>query len=118
MNSVNLHALQVVHRLAPLAEVEREWEVGSRLAFLAESDGSLPGFMGTGAALRDSSGKFRGMILERLTGRCVNKVICTPGFADVQYIHDMLKSVFTALERAQSWLGACVRHGSAGHHGA
>ena len=45
------------------------------------------------------------MILERLSGRCVDKVICTPGFADVQYIHDMLKSVFTALERAQSWLG-------------
>lgn len=89
-----------------LAEIEREWEVGSRLAFLAEADGSLPGFMGTGAALRDSNGKFRGMILERLTGRCVDKVVCTPGFADVRYIHDMLKSVFVALERAQSWLGA------------
>ena len=63
-------------------------------------------FLPTGAALRDSAGKFRGMLLERLSGRCVDKLICTPGFADVTYIHDMLKSVFTALERAQSWLGA------------
>ena len=79
--------------------------MGSRLAFLADADGSLPGFMGTGAALRDSSGKFRGMILERLSGRCVDRVVCTPGFADVRYIHDMLKSTFIALQRAQSWLG-------------
>lgn len=42
---------QVVYKHALLAEVEREWEVGSRLAFLAEADGSLPGFMGTGLRL-------------------------------------------------------------------
>lgn len=100
-----LMCYQVVHRHALLAEVEREWEVGTRLGFLAEPDGSLPGFMGTGAALRDSHGKFRGMILERLHGRDVEKIICTPAFADVRYIHDMLKCVFTALERAQAWLG-------------
>ena len=98
--------VQIVHRHALLAEVEREWEVGTRLGFLAEPDGSLPGFMGTGAGLRDTTGRFRGMILERLHGRCVDKVICTRAFADVRYIHDMLKCVFTALERAQSWLGA------------
>ncbi|MCJ1422150.1 hypothetical protein MMC29_000029 [Sticta canariensis] len=97
--------VKIVHRHALLAEVEREWEVGTRLGFLAEPDGSLPGFMGTGSALRDSHGKFRGMILERLHGRDVEKVICTHAFADVRYIHDMLKCVFTALERAQSWLG-------------
>ncbi|KAK9792705.1 hypothetical protein WJX73_008294 [Symbiochloris irregularis] len=97
--------VKVVHRHALLAEVEREWEVGTRLGFLAEPDGTLPGFMGTGSALRDSHGHFRGMILERLHGRCVDKVICTRSFADIQYVHDMLKCVFTALERAQSWLG-------------
>lgn len=100
--------LQVVHRHALLAEVEREWEVGTRLGFLAEPDGTLPGFMGTGSALRDSHGHFRGMILERLHGRCVDKVICTRSFADVKYVHDMLKCVFTALERAQAWLGEAL----------
>ena len=38
-----------MHTHAPLAEVEREWEVGMRLNQLAEEDGSLPGFMGVGA---------------------------------------------------------------------
>lgn len=33
---------QVVHRHAPLAEVEREWEVGRRLDHLADADGNLP----------------------------------------------------------------------------
>ena len=41
--------LQLVHSHAPLAEVEREWEVGMRLNQLAEVNGSLPGFMGVGA---------------------------------------------------------------------
>lgn len=41
--------MQIVHSHAPLAEVEREWEVGMRLNQLAEHDGSLPGFMGVGA---------------------------------------------------------------------
>lgn len=41
--------MQIVHTHAPLAEVEREWEVGMRLNQLAEEDGSLPGFMGVGA---------------------------------------------------------------------
>lgn len=44
-----LLVLQLVHQHAPLAEVEREWEVGMRLNQLAEVDGSLPGFMGVGA---------------------------------------------------------------------
>ena len=50
--------MQVVHKHALLAEVEREWEVGLRLGFLAEEDGSLPGFMGTGAGLCDETGRY------------------------------------------------------------
>ena len=137
-----------MHRHALLAEVEREWEVGLRLGFLAEDDGSLPGFMGTGAGaarpaafsrqsrlamtgapaqralpsagacsagrqapslcagLCDESGKFRGMLLERLNGRLIEKVIMQPDFADVHYLHALLLSVFTALGKAQAWLGA------------
>ena len=43
-----------MHRHALLAEVEREWEVGLRLGVLAEEDGSLPGFMGTGAGVHSA----------------------------------------------------------------
>ena len=47
------------------------------------------------------------MLLERLNGRLIEKVIMRTGFADVHYLHSMLLSVFTALGKAQSWLGAC-----------
>ena len=45
------------------------------------------------------------MLLERLHGRTVNKVICTRDFHDVHYIYAMLYSIFTALDRAQGALG-------------
>ena len=45
------------------------------------------------------------MLLERLDGRVVEKVIMRPEFADVHYLRAMLLSVFTALGKAQSWLG-------------
>ena len=32
-------------KVAGMADVEREWEVGRRLNFLAEADGSLPGVL-------------------------------------------------------------------------
>eukprot|EP00884_Botryococcus_braunii_P018754 jgi/Botrbrau1/5562/Bobra.0023s0045.1 len=97
--------LKIVHRHAPLAEVEREWEVGRRLDHLADPDGNLPGFMGVGAGIRTKKGKFVGMTLERVHGRNVNKVICNERFNDVTYVFDMLYGVFTALDRAQSALG-------------
>ena len=50
-------------------------------------------------------GKFRGMLLERVQGTTVDKVICTRNFHDVRYVYDMLYSVFTALDRAQGALG-------------
>ena len=51
------------------------------------------------------SGKFRGMLLERLHGTTVDKIICTRDFHDVHYIYAMLYSIFTALDRAQGALG-------------
>ena len=65
------------------------------------------GFMGVGAGLR-GNGRFRGMLLERLHGRPVDKVICTQKFHDINYIHDMLCSVFLALDKAQGALGALL----------
>lgn len=55
--------------------------------------------------LCDESGKFRGMLLERLNGRVVEKVIMAQDFADVHYVRALLLAVFTALGKAQSWLG-------------
>ena len=49
------------------------------------------------------------MLLERLHGRTVNKVICTRDFHDVHYIYAMLYSIFTALDRAQGALGESSR---------
>lgn len=66
------------------------------------------GFMGVGAGIRTKKGKFVGMTLERVHGRNVNKVICNERFNDVTYIFDMLYGVFTALDRAQSALGALL----------
>ena len=48
------------------------------------------------------------MLLERLDGRVVEKVIMRPEFADVYYLRAMLLSVFTALGKAQSWLGTAM----------
>ena len=59
-----------------------------------------------GAGLCDETGKFRGMLLERLHGRVVDKVIMRADFADVHYVRAFLLSVFTALGKAQAWLGA------------
>ena len=56
----------------------------------------------------DSLCRFRGMLLERLDGRVVEKVIMRPEFADVHYLRAMLLSVFTALGKAQSWLGTAM----------
>ena len=53
-------------------------------------------------------GKFRGMLLERLHGRTVDKVICTRDFHDVHYVYAMLFSIFTALDRAQGALGTAL----------
>ena len=49
------------------------------------------------------------MLLERLDGRIVEKAIMRKEFADVHYLRAMLLSVFTALGKAQAWLGgACL----------
>ena len=45
------------------------------------------------------------MLLERLHGTTVDKVICTKEFHDVHYVYAMLYSIFTALDRAQGALG-------------
>lgn len=45
------------------------------------------------------------MLLERLNGTTVDKVICTRDFHDVHYVYAMLYSIFTALDRAQGALG-------------
>lgn len=46
------------------------------------------------------------MLLERLHGTTVDKIICTRDFHDVHYVYSMLYSIFTALDRAQGALGA------------
>ena len=48
------------------------------------------------------------MLLERLNGRNVDKIICTRDFHDVQYVYNMLFSVFSALDRAQGALGKAL----------
>ncbi|KAK9822580.1 hypothetical protein WJX74_006685 [Apatococcus lobatus] len=96
---------QSLANFAGMADVEREWEVGRRLNFLAEADGSLPGFMGVGAAIKTDKGVCRGMVLQRLHGRNVDKVVHPATFIDIDYIHDMLLSVFVALDKAQGALG-------------
>lgn len=45
------------------------------------------------------------MILERINGKSVSKVIAEPDFCDVRYIREMLFSIFTALDAAQRAFG-------------
>lgn len=46
-----------------------------------------------------------GMLLERLNGAPVTKRLKHPGFHDVQFVKDMLQSVFKTLEVAQGAIG-------------
>lgn len=46
-----------------------------------------------------------GMLLERLNGAPVTKKLKHPAFHDVQFVKDMLHSVFTTLELAQGAIG-------------
>lgn len=66
------------------------------------------GFMGVGAAIKTDKGVCRGMVLQRLHGRNVDKVLQPATFIDIDYIHDMLLSVFVALDKAQGALGKAI----------
>ena len=65
--------------------------------------------MGVGAAIKTDKGVCRGMVLQRLHGRNVDKVLQPATFIDIDYIHDMLLSVFVALDKAQGALGKALQ---------
>jgi hypothetical protein len=46
-----------------------------------------------------------GMLLERLDGKPVTKVLKQPYFHDCQFVYDLLQSVFTTLDVAQAAVG-------------
>ena len=97
--------LKWAHKRAILAPMEREWQVGRRLNALACPDGTLPGFARSGMGVRDDMGTFRGVLLERVDGVTVEKVLSDPAFADVAWVTAMLREVLGALDRAQAALG-------------
>lgn len=50
------------------------------------------------------------MILERMNGRSLSKVVAEPDFCDVHYLRDMLMTVFTAVDAAQRAFGYVSCH--------
>ena len=50
-----------------------------------------------------------GMILERINGKSVDKIVMDKEFHDIYYIRDMLLEVFTALDAAQRAFGYVLR---------
>lgn len=96
--------------------MEREWELGLQLrAALQDSQGKLPGFLRvcdaivSGDPSATQSGKrrarFAGMILEKLNGWEVYKRVEVPEFHNIHYVKEMLKQVFTSLDRAERETG-------------
>lgn len=49
-----------------------------------------------------------GMVMERINGLSVDKVITARNFHDIHYIRDMLLQVFTALDAAQRAFGCVI----------
>lgn len=45
------------------------------------------------------------MVMERINGQSVDKVITSRDFHDIYYIQEMLRQVFTALDAAQRAFG-------------
>jgi len=97
--------LKVAKSAALIGDMEREWEAGQKIANLADEDGSLPGFMKVGPALRNQDGKMLGQILERLNGKSVSKIFEQKKFADIHYIRDLMLEVLTALDKAERRYG-------------
>lgn len=52
--------LKAAKKAALISDLEREWNVGQKIATLADEHGNLPGFMKVGPALRRPDGKIVG----------------------------------------------------------
>jgi hypothetical protein len=97
--------------------MEREWELGLQLrAALQDEQGQVPGFLRVCDALVTSANpdshrasrrraRFAGMVLEKLNGWEVYKRIDTPEFHNIHYVKEMLRQVFTSLDRAERETG-------------
>lgn len=105
------HSLLLSKMATSMMSLQREWEIGMQLkAGLEEDDGSLPGFTRTCdcmAIMKDKAHTvtFRGMMMEKIQGWSVASRITDPSFHNIHYIREMLYQVFSALDRAQRFLG-------------
>eukprot|EP00891_Asterochloris_glomerata_P007374 jgi/Astpho2/7374/Aster-01965 len=88
--------------------LKREWIIGQHLNTLGDDGDEMSGFMGTGEALvaGAADGVLEGLILEKLNGWEVKKRLeADKDFEDAEYILEMLRQVFTAIDKAETRLG-------------
>lgn len=97
--------VKVAKSAALIGDMEREWDAGQKIANMADREGTLPGFMKVGPALRSHDGKMLGQVLERLNGKSVSKIFEQNKFADIHYIRDLMLEVLTALDKAERRYG-------------
>lgn len=106
------HSLLLNKMATSMMSLQKEWEIGMQLkAALEDKDGNLPGFTRTCdcmAIMKDAKSKsvtFRGMMMEKIQGWSVASRVTDPTFHNIHYIREMLYQVFSALDRAQRYLG-------------
>lgn len=105
------HSLFLNTMATSMMSLQREWEIGMQLkAALEDAEGNLPGFTRTCdcmAIMKDKAHAvtFRGMMMEKIQGWSVASRITDPSFHNIHYIREMLYQVFSALDRAQRYLG-------------
>jgi hypothetical protein len=103
--------LKAARQVALISDTQREWATGQRLAALGPGDAPLPGIMKIGPAVcrgrkRGNKGtKLIGMVMERINGKSVDKIITASDFHDIYYIREMLHEVFTSLDATQRAFG-------------